>query len=65
MFSLEFAYCQFISRTLVHVDSATFSGATSHGLQWENTERTSLKGLLLASVHITNVTERELNVKVN
>ena len=37
MFSLEFAYCLFISLcTLVQVDSATFSGTISHGLQWEN-----------------------------
>ena len=65
MFSLEFAYCLFISFcTLVHVDSATFSGATSHGLQWGN-KTYRLKGSIVgSSTHYQGYRKSQLEISL-
>ena len=65
MFSLEFAYCLFISFcTLVHVDSATFSGATSHGLQWENKTYKLKRSIVGSSTHYQGYRKSQLELSL-
>ena len=58
MFSLEFAYCLFISYVRLYTWIAQHSLWQHHMVCNGKTKRTNLKGLLLASVHITKVTEK-------
>lgn len=65
MFSLEFAYCLFISFcTLVHVDSATFSGATSHGLQWGNKTYRLKRSIVGFSTHYQGYRKSQLEISL-
>ena len=50
--------------TLVQVDSATFSGATSHGLQWENKTYKLKSSVVGFSTHYQGYRKSQLEISL-